>query len=107
MATRRYEGGLTPQDTTGASTSPLYLPHAGSYGTVDLGAVVPIRSGLMAQVGVKNLFDRNYYYTAGCPDAGRKWYLNLGYRLSAEARCIRHSLAGDLVRKAWPPSLRV
>ena len=80
MASARYEGGLTLQDTTYASTSPLYLPHAGSYGTVDLGAVVPIRHGLIAQAGVKNLLDRNYYYTAGYPEAGRNWYLNLRYR---------------------------
>lgn len=80
MASARYEGGITLQDTTYASSSPLYLPYAESYGTVDLGVVAPIRSGIIAQAGVKNLFDRNYYYTAGYPEAGRNWYLNLRYR---------------------------
>ena len=47
---------------------------------MDLGVVAPIRYGLTAQAGIKNLFDRNYYYTAGYPEAGRNWYLNLRYR---------------------------
>jgi iron complex outermembrane receptor protein len=80
MASARYEGGIVLQDTTYASGSPLYLPRAESYGTMDLGAVAPIRYGLTAQIGVKNLFDRNYYYTAGYPEAGRNWYLNFRYR---------------------------
>jgi iron complex outermembrane receptor protein len=80
MASARYEGGITLQDTTYASSSPLYLPYAESYGTVDLGAVAPIYSGVTAQVGVRNLMDRNYYYTAGYPEAGRNWYFNLRYR---------------------------
>jgi iron complex outermembrane receptor protein len=29
---------------------------------------------------VRNLFDRNYYYTAGFPEEGRNWFLNLRYR---------------------------
>ena len=61
----RYEGGLTLQDTTYATTSPLFLPYAESYATTELLAVV--------QAGVKNLFDRNYYYTAGYPETGRNW----------------------------------
>ncbi len=80
MASARYEGGITLQDTTYASASPLYLPRAESYGTVDLGVVAPVAHGVIAQAGVKNLFDRNYYYTAGYPEAGRNWYLNLRYR---------------------------
>jgi iron complex outermembrane receptor protein len=80
MASARYEGGITLQDTAYASTSPLYLPRAESYGTMDLGVVAPVAHGWIAQAGVKNLFDRNYYYTAGYPEAGRNWYLNLRYR---------------------------
>lgn len=80
MATVRYEGGITLQDTTYASTSPLFLPFAESYATVDLAASVPIRNRISADVGVKNLLDRNYQYTAGYPEAGRNWYLNLRYR---------------------------
>jgi iron complex outermembrane receptor protein len=80
MASARYEGGITLQDTTYSSSSPLYLPYAESYGTVDLGVVAPVCYGLTAQLGVRNLLDRNYYYTAGYPEAGRNWYLNLRYR---------------------------
>lgn len=79
MAGFRYEGGITLQDTT-YRTAPENLPFAASHGTADLGAVVPIRAGLSLQAGVNNLFDRDYYYTAGFPEAGRNWSFNLRYR---------------------------
>ena len=79
IATYRYEGGIILQDTTYPRTSPDYLPFATSYGIMDLGTIVPIHAGFSAQVGVKNLFDRDYYYTAGYPEAGRNWYINLRY----------------------------
>jgi len=75
----RYESGLILQDTTYASTSPLFLPYSESYATTDIVAVVPIRSGMSLQAGVKNLLDRNYYYTAGYPQEGRNWFFNLRY----------------------------
>jgi iron complex outermembrane recepter protein len=75
----RYESGLTLQDTTYAATSPLFLPYSESYATTDLFAVVPIHSGVTVQAGVKNLLDRNYYYTAGYPEIGRNWFVNLRY----------------------------
>ena len=76
----RYEGGLTLQDTTYSTSSPLFLPFAESYATVDAGVIAPVARGISAQAGVKNLLDRNYYYTAGYPEEGRNWYLNLHYR---------------------------
>jgi len=79
IVNERYEGGLTLQDTTYASTSLLFLPYGESYATTDIVAVVPIRSGISVQVGVKNLLDRNYYYTAGYPEEGRNWFFNLRY----------------------------
>jgi iron complex outermembrane receptor protein len=79
IVNERYEGGLTLQDTTYASTSPLFLPYGESYATTDIVAVVPIRSGMSLQAGVKNLLDRNYYYTAGYPQEGRNWFFNLRY----------------------------
>jgi iron complex outermembrane receptor protein len=79
IANYRYEGGITLQDTT-YRTAPGYLPFSTSYGTLDLGTVVPIRAGLSVQAGAKNLLDRNYYYTAGFPEAGRSWFFNLCYR---------------------------
>jgi outer membrane cobalamin receptor len=75
----RYEGGLILQDNT-YRTAPGSLAFATSYGTVDFGAVIPVYSGFSVQAGVRNLLDRNYYYTAGCPKAGRNWYVNGRYR---------------------------
>jgi iron complex outermembrane receptor protein len=80
MAALRYEGGLTLQDTTYASSSRGFLPFAESYATFDIGAALPIRNRITAQAGAKNLFDRSYFYTAGYPEAGRSWYLNLRCR---------------------------
>jgi iron complex outermembrane receptor protein len=79
IANYRYEGGITVQDTT-YKTPPGNLAYATSYGTVDFGAVVPVHAGISAQVGVRNLLDRDYYYTPGFPEPGRNWYLNLRYR---------------------------
>jgi len=75
----RYEGGIVLQDTT-YKTAPGNLAWSTSYGTVDLGTVVPIYAGFSVQAGIKNLFDRDYYYTAGYPEAGRNWYFNARYR---------------------------
>jgi iron complex outermembrane recepter protein len=77
IANYRYEGGIFLQDTTYSIPKPAY---GGSYGTVDLGTVAPIHAGLSLQAGLKNLFDRNYYYNAGYPEMGRNWYFNLRYR---------------------------
>ncbi len=75
----RYEGGIILQDNT-YRTAPQNLAFASSYGTVDFGTVLPIYSGFSVQAGVRNLFDRDYYYTAGYPEAGRNWYFNARYR---------------------------
>ena len=80
LVTGRYEGGLTVQDTTYPSTSPLYQPYGESFGTMDLGVVAPIRYGMSLQAGLKNVFDQYYYYTAGYPELGRNWYFNVRYR---------------------------
>ncbi len=79
LATYRYEGGIVLQDTT-YKTAPGNLAFSSSYGTMDIGTVVPIYGGFSVQAGVKNLFDRDYYYTAGYPEAGRSWYFNARYR---------------------------
>jgi iron complex outermembrane receptor protein len=75
----RYEGGLTLQDTTYATTSPLLAPYREALSTTDLGVITPVWKGATAQVGVKNLFDRNYFYSAGFPEEGRNWFLNFRY----------------------------
>ncbi len=76
----RYESGLILQDTTYAASSPFYQPYAESYATTDLYVSAPIRSGITVQAGIKNLLDRNYYFTAGYPEEGRNWFLNLRYK---------------------------
>lgn len=80
IVNERYESGLLLQDTTYATTSPLFLPFPESYATTDIGLTVPVRAGISVQAGVKNLFDRNYFYTAGYPEIGRNWFLNFRYR---------------------------
>jgi iron complex outermembrane receptor protein len=80
LVSMRYEGGVTLQDTSYASTSALYQPHGESLATVDLATAVPIRTKFSVQAGVRNLLDRNYFYTSGYPEEGRNWFLNLRYR---------------------------
>ena len=76
----RLEGGLTLQDTNFPMNSHLSAPYAESFGTVDLGGIIPIAKGVSMQAGVNNICDRNYYYTAGYPEEGRNWYVNFRYR---------------------------
>lgn len=83
MISTRYEGGVTLQDTT-YSTAPLNLPHGESLSSTDLGIDIPIRAGIRAQSGVRNVFDRNYFYTAGYPEEGRNWYFNVRYTFRGE-----------------------
>jgi len=80
IVNERYESGLVVQDTTYATTSPLFLPHSESYATTEIGVIAPLRVGMSVQAGVKNLFDTNYFYTAGYPKIGRNWFLNFRYR---------------------------
>ncbi len=80
MVSARYEGGVTLQDTTYPSSSPLYAPHGEALATADLGVTVPYRNHVKVQAGVKNVFDRDYFYTAGYPEEGRNWFLNLRYQ---------------------------
>jgi iron complex outermembrane receptor protein len=74
LATARYESGTITTNDSG-----LVIP-ASKFGTLDFGGIIPIKTGLDLQAGVKNLFDRNYYYQEGYPEAGRNWYTNLRYR---------------------------
>jgi iron complex outermembrane recepter protein len=83
MVSTRYEGGVTLQDTT-YSTAPRNLPFGESLSATDAGLNAPIHAGLRLQTGVKNLFDRSYFYSAGYPEAGRTWYFNLRYSLRRE-----------------------
>ena len=74
LATARYESGTITTNDTGS------VVPAAKFATADLGFIVPIYSGADFQTGVKNLFDRNYYYQEGYPEPGRNWYFTLRYR---------------------------
>ena len=80
IASAKYQGGVILQDTTYASTSPLYLPSAQAFAIFDFAAIVPIKYGVTWEAGIKNALDRNYFYNAGYPEEGRNWYTNLRYR---------------------------
>jgi iron complex outermembrane recepter protein len=69
----RYESGIVAM-----SDNNLPLP-AAKFGIADVGGTIPIHRGMLMQAGVKNLFDRNYYYWEGFPEAGRDWYMTLRY----------------------------
>lgn len=85
IVTARYEGGNDIQDTNApnpkggvlGNNAPFYQA---ALATMDLATVVPVGTHFNAQAGVKNLFDRNYFYTAGYPEEGRNWFLNLRYQ---------------------------
>ena len=79
LFTYRYEGGLRIQDITYRTGDSGYRPYAASHHVVDLGTVAPLAKGFTLRVGIKNLFDSNYYYTPGYPEAGRNWYGNMRY----------------------------
>lgn len=88
LGTWRFEGALHMQDPNDSvdhdndPATPRVAPpiSSTSFGTVDLGAVAPIYGGMSLQVGLKNLFDRNYFYNPGYPEAGRNWYFNMRYK---------------------------
>jgi iron complex outermembrane recepter protein len=74
LGTVRYEAGTITTNDSG-----LVVP-ASKFATADLAFICPIYAGVSLQTGVKNLFDRNYYYQEGYPEAGRNWYFSMRYR---------------------------
>jgi outer membrane receptor protein involved in Fe transport len=73
LVSARHQSGAV-----GMSDNGLPLPPA-TFATVDLGGTLPLRAGVSVQGGVKNLFDRNYYYWEGFPEQGRSGYVTLRY----------------------------
>jgi iron complex outermembrane recepter protein len=74
LASARYDSGSFTTNNSG-----IPVP-ASKFATADLGGIVPIVSGMSLQLGVKNLFDRNYYFQEGFPEAGRNVYMSMRYR---------------------------
>ncbi|MBN2242683.1 MAG: TonB-dependent receptor [Acidobacteria bacterium] len=77
LATLKFEGGINVQDQSYRSAPPM--PFSVNNAVLDLGFTSPVFEGFKWQAGVKNLFDRNYFYTPGYPEAGRNWYFNTRY----------------------------
>jgi iron complex outermembrane receptor protein len=73
LAAARYESGTLTINDSGTVTP------ASKFLTADIGFMIPLLSGMSAQAGVENLFDRNYYYREGFPELGRSWYFNIRY----------------------------
>jgi iron complex outermembrane receptor protein len=69
----RHQNGILEMSDNG-----LPLP-AAAFTVVDISGQLALRRGLHLQAGVKNLFDRNYYYWEGFPEEGRNGYLTLRY----------------------------
>ena len=77
----RYESGTKAQDSFSLSGNNYYeIVPMSNFATVDVGGSFPFYKGASVQAGVKNLFDRNYYYIPDYPEEGRNWYVNLRYR---------------------------
>jgi iron complex outermembrane receptor protein len=74
LAALRYEGGAVETNRAGEPVA------ASKFAKVDFGGVIPIYSGAVLRAGVKNLFDKNYYYKEGYPEPGRNWYVNMRYQ---------------------------
>jgi iron complex outermembrane receptor protein len=73
LAAVRYESRTLTINDSGT------LAPVSTFATADIGFMVPLLSGMSAQGGAENLFDRNYYYREGFPKPGRNWYLNIRY----------------------------
>jgi iron complex outermembrane receptor protein len=71
IASVRHQSGIVAISDNG-----LPLPSA-SFTIVDAGAAIPIRGRVNLQAGVKNVFDANYYYWEGYPEAARNVYVTL------------------------------
>src|SRR6185295_14084701 len=68
LVSARYQSGIVAMSDNG-----LPLP-AAEFITTDVGGTVTLR-GVSVQAGIKNLFDRNYYYWEGFPETGRNGYV--------------------------------
>jgi iron complex outermembrane receptor protein len=77
----RYESGTKAVDDFKKSGNYYYeIVPMSNFATMGLGGTMPLYKGATLQAGVKNLFDRNYYYVLGYPEEGRNWFVNMRYR---------------------------
>lgn len=52
----------------------------GDFTVADLKVGFELRNALRLEAGTRNLFDENYAYDEGYPEAGREWFVNANYR---------------------------
>ncbi|MEJ2245376.1 MAG: TonB-dependent receptor [Acidobacteriota bacterium] len=78
LAAARYENGNIGDFLVDEENFLRVIP-ASNFATADLGGIIPVFGGTKLRIGVKNIFDRNYYYREGYPMAGRNWYCNMKY----------------------------
>lgn len=69
-----YEGGRWNSNDAGR------VQRASRFATVGIGGTARLYRQAEVQVGINNLFDRNYFLVDGYPEAGRNFFLNLRYR---------------------------
>ena len=78
FATARYESGNIGNFSVNELGYTYPIP-ASKFATADLAGIFRLFGGPKLQVGVKNIFDRYYYYREGYPMMGRNWYCNMKY----------------------------
>ncbi len=78
FATARYESGNIGNFSVNELGYTYPIP-ASKFATADLGGTFRLFGGPKLQAGVKNIFDRYYYYREGYPMIGRNWYCNMKY----------------------------
>ena len=78
LASARYENGNIGDFIVEDGNLVIPVP-ASNFATADFGGIIPLLGGTKLEIGVKNIFDRNYYYREGYPMAGRNWYCNMKY----------------------------
>src|SRR5690606_35584480 len=71
-ATSQYE---SERDTTTDGER-----RADAFTIAGLRASYAFDKGVTARMGIENLFDKNYGYQEGFPEAGRTYYANLSYQ---------------------------
>ena len=79
LATARYESGTIGDFYEDENEYLIPIPGS-KFATADLGGTFRLFGGPKLQVGVKNIFDRYYFYREGYPMAGRSWYCNMKYQ---------------------------
>ncbi len=69
----RYEAGRWTQNDAGR------LLRASQFADLSAGGILDMGQGIRLHIGIRNLFDRNYFLEEGYPEPGRTAFVNLRY----------------------------